>query len=596
MTAPDPGDPRVVLGLEEHAVGVLVEVRDADSWASASTTMLRNLRHSKSCAVAADAGLAEEHRTAVVQLDQQPRTTSITGDASRAAQGGADEVEGALAGRGRPRGSAAARRARAAGRRPGACHPARRDVAEARHDGHLHVVALEVPGDPAEVGRRREGALGEEHEVGLGGEASEAVSFVKPMTGTPPRGLLDRPRGRHQGADDPEAQPLLAAQDAGDLVDPALGPGDDHLRQQAPAAVQAVDDPAGRPPPQQQQRHADEEEQDEEDPRELELRQVAGDPDGAGREAGSAEHPGVLDGADPEMGLGVGAPAPRWPASRRRRSGPTDRATVLTSFATGGRPACRRAPDGGERRRPHDDDEVTGRDPQLEQPMPSSRSVRGCDHRSRAQSGIRSQSEHGWPHVQTNPPPGDRNSPIETPPPVTLRSMPTRSRRGQEPVMDCRSHCACPGRVSPKCLTALEAGRPTSRASGPGSRRTAGCGHRAAQGRGTHPRDPRAGSDRPDHRRAQWPALRRLAPARSWTRAATRRSRSRSVSTTARSPAPPSRPAPRPAPSRRPSAATATRAATSARASSRPSTPSSSRSTRGSSASTRASSGSSTPR
>src|SRR6478672_9530986 len=73
------------------------------------------------------------------------------------------------------------------------------------------------------------------------------------------------------------------------------------------------------------------------------------------------------------------------------------------------------------------------------------------------------------------------------------------------------------------------------------------------------------------HRRAKWPALRRLAPARSWTRAATPPSRSRSASTTARSLARPSRPAPRLAPSRRPSAVTATRAATSARVSSRPS-------------------------
>src|SRR6476469_3139331 len=98
------------------------------------------------------------------------------------------------------------------------------------------------------------------------------------------------------------------------------------------------------------------------------------------------------------------------------------------------------------------------------------------------------------------------------------------------------------------------------------------------------------------HRRAKWPALRRLAPARSWTRAATPPSRSRSASTTARSLARPSRPAPPPAPSRRPSVATETRAATWARGSSRPSMPSSRRSTRASSVSTPASSGSSTPR
>ncbi len=84
--------------------------------------------------------------------------------------------------------------------------------------------------------------------------------------------------------------------------------------------------------------------------------------------------------------------------------GPTDSAIVLTSLATG-KSRHVEVPDCGERRRRHDDGDVTGRDAQLKQPLTSRPVRRPVFIHSRVQvQEDRSWLTHGLPHDSTNPP------------------------------------------------------------------------------------------------------------------------------------------------------------------------------------------------
>ncbi len=376
----DPGDAGVVLGLEEHAPGILVEVADALEASLRVDHHAPELEALEELAVAADPRLAEDHGTAVLGLDEHR-----DGDHDRQREDeqdrGPDDVERALEppGRVQAAGLLDVDERQAADRSH--VHPTRGDVAQAGHDRHLHVVALEVPGDVTEVGGGREGALGEDDEVGLLAQHGVGRLGRAPDDGRAPRGDRSRISRRQHRPDDLVAEPALPREDRDDVVDVARGPGDDDPRREPPLLVGAVDGLAGRPPPRDEQRDADDEDEHEEAARQLELGEVGRDPDQPGGDAGRREDAGVLGRADPEVGPGVGTGqgVDEHPAGDDPQRDRLDRQTELVVEDEEVETFVTQRGQGGR-----DDDEhgVSGRDGALHEPDAPRTAAERLDHRS----------------------------------------------------------------------------------------------------------------------------------------------------------------------------------------------------------------------
>ena len=202
--AAGPGDPRVVLHLEQTVLVAGPRVQLGAAAASASTTMERNFRQRNVVPSRPVALLREEHRPAVVQLDPErgeQRAAARTGAAAHAS---------------RPRRRRACRRGRRrtarglsmciSGKAADGPHadPLGGDVGDAGGDHHLDVMVLELPGHPAQLAGGVERATGEEDHVGFG--VLERLERAGPgcrgpgrrrrsRSGRPHRGRGRRPRG-----------------------------------------------------------------------------------------------------------------------------------------------------------------------------------------------------------------------------------------------------------------------------------------------------------------------------------------------------------------------------------------------------------------
>ena len=198
--------------------------RPAPRWrsatrASASMTIVRNLKHANS---------VPSRPTRVCRNRTGPRSCAQTrsgGEREHRREGQdqearAHDVEGALG----PAGRRAA--TRGGSRCTSGSPPTGRmrtrsldDVGDARGDDDLDVVLLEVPHGLAHLRGRLEGAAGDEDGVGVQGvgHPGDVVGVAPDLD--PRGGHLAEVGGRRDGPHDVVAQPGLAAQDGGDLVD-----------------------------------------------------------------------------------------------------------------------------------------------------------------------------------------------------------------------------------------------------------------------------------------------------------------------------------------------------------------------------------------
>ena len=144
-----------------------------------------------------------------------------------------------------------------------------------------------------------------------------------PITGTPGHGSAVSSWRRHQRPDDVVAEPLLAPEHAGHLVDVRRRTGDDHPLVERPSGPGGVQGATQQEPAQDERGDADGEEQEEEAAGELELGEVGADPDQAGGEHAGVEDPLVLVGARSEDVARVGTDQPQHqqPAAHHERSG-----------------------------------------------------------------------------------------------------------------------------------------------------------------------------------------------------------------------------------------------------------------------------------
>ena len=134
-----------------------------------------------------------------------------------------------------------------------------------------------------------------------------AVSLVSPRTGIPAGVSTRLGAGRGERAEHGVAEPRLATQHRGDLVDVLRVSRDDHALAEVTVAAGVLDGAAQHEAPQDEQRGPDGEDQQEETAGEREAGEVAADPDQAGAEQRGLDDELVLLGAGSEDVAGVAA-------------------------------------------------------------------------------------------------------------------------------------------------------------------------------------------------------------------------------------------------------------------------------------------------
>ena len=182
-----------------------------------------------------------------------------------------------------------------------------RDVGQARYDDRLDGQSFQLPGRPPELLGGREGAFGEQDDLGGvlrdDGRRGVGVAEDRDAGGGLPRAYTGRgERSQHR-----VPQPRLTAQHGRHLVDVSRVPGDDELLAEVAAHPGPLDGSPQRHATQDDERCSDGEGEEEEAAREREAGQVAADADQTGAEQRGPDDPLVLLGPGPEDLPGVPA-------------------------------------------------------------------------------------------------------------------------------------------------------------------------------------------------------------------------------------------------------------------------------------------------